>query len=415
MQSTIEPKKDLQHVRLSSGLCIVYRPMDTPVTYMGIAVGVGTRHERRGERGLAHFTEHMLFKGTRLRSSTHIIQRLEQIGGELNAYTSKEETILYGVFPEVYHYRALHLMCDIVQASRFPEEETRREQTVVIDEIASYEDSPSDLVWDEIEDILFKSHPLGHAILGTERSVSSFTPEKLRRFYERHYRIDNMVLFAQGRLDFDRFVSDAERLLTVRREVPAALDEVFALPTKVPTETIRRRGTHQCHVLLGGYGYSMHDPRRLALSILVNLLGGPGMSSRLNMALRERTGLVYHVECSYTAYSDTGIVGIYFGCTPASMERALTLVYEELDRLCEAPLLDSEVLATKRQLRGQLIVSADSREQTFLSMGKGYLHHGRVDSLDELCAKVDTVTVEDLYAVAQDVFARERFVRLIYK
>lgn len=410
-----QPQTTLRTATLASGLRIVYRPTLSPVCYLGIAIGVGTRHERRNERGLAHFTEHMLFKGTKLRSSTHIIQRLEEVGGELNAYTSKEETILYGLFPQQYTRRALHLLADIAQHSHFPLEEMRKEQIVVVDEIASYEDSPSDLIWDEVENILFAGHPLGHAILGTERSVRSFTTAVQTRFYHRHYYAGNMVLFAQGALDFDQLVAQAEELFAPVERVADSEASILAPRLPERRETIRRRDTHQRHVLVAGYGYSMHDPRRLALSILVNLLGGAGMSSRLNMALRERTGLVYHVECSYTAYGDTGLVGIYFGCAPASMEQALALVYEELARLVSAPLDANAISATKRQLRGQLIVSADSAEQTFLSLGKSYLHYGKVESLEELCARIDAVTAEELYEVARDIFDERKLIRLIYK
>lgn len=404
---------------LPSGLKVVYRPMPSPVLYMGIAIGVGTRHESRRYYGLAHFTEHMLFKGTKLRGSTQIIQRLEQVGGELNAYTSKEETILYGLVPRAYYYRTLQLMADIVCHSLFDATELAKEQTVVIDEIASYEDSPSDLIWDEFENILFRSHPLGHSILGTEASVGRITSEVERRFFAQHYRPSNMVVFVQGQIDYDTLVAHCRELLDRGASAPhqdaSSAVALPPLPLSVPRQTVRIKDTHQCHVLIGGYGYSRYDKRRLALSILVNLLGGPGMSSRLNMSLRERSGLVYHVECSYTAYSDTGFVGIYLGCAPRNMRAAISLVEDELRRLVSAPLSPHEVEATKRQLKGQLIVAEDGPEQTFLSLGKTFLHHGKAYTLEETCARIDAVDAQGLFEVAQEIFAPERMYRLIYK
>lgn len=404
---------------LPSGLKVVYRPTSSAVLYLGIAIGVGTRHESPRYHGLAHFTEHMLFKGTRLRKSAQIIHRLEQVGGELNAYTSKEETILYGLVPRAYYYRALQLMADIVRHSQFDPTELSKEQTVVMDEIASYEDSPSDLIWDEFENILFRSHPLGHSILGTEASVGRITSEVERKFFRHHYRPDNMVVFVQGKVDYECLVAHCQELLGREASAPRPISPspiaTPPLPLSVPRQTVRLKDTHQRHVLIGGYGYSRHDKRRLALSILVNLLGGPGMSSRLNMSLREGSGLVYHVECSYTAYADTGLVGIYFGCAPRSMKAAIALVEEELRRLVSAPLSPHEIEATKRQLKGQLIVAEDGPEQTFLSLGKAFLHHGKAYTLEETCRRIDAVSREELFAVAQEIFAPERMYRLIYK
>lgn len=400
---------------LPNGLRIIHRQHPSPVIYLGIAIAVGTRHERRGEYGLAHFTEHMLFKGTRLRSSTQIIQRLECVGGELNAYTSKEETILYALAPRAYAHRSLQLMADIVQHSQFAPDELSKEQTVVIDEINSYEDSPSDLIFDEFENLLFRHHPLGHFILGTSRSVASFTQRKEQRFFADHYRPDNMVLFAQGDINFADLVRSAEVLFDTKpigkqRKAPSP----HSWTPLIATTKVRRRDTHQSHVIIGGYAYSMYDKRRLALSVLVNLLGGPGMSARLNMALRERTGLAYHVECSYTAYSDTGMVAIYFGCAPENEHRAIQIVNEELERLVSTPLTDRELVLTKRQLKGQLSVAGDNHENTFLSLGKAYLHHGRVDTLEETYARIDAITSEELHAIACEIFPPEKLHKLIY-
>lgn len=407
-----------QTLTLPSGLRIIHKYIDSPVSYLGFGIGVGTRHEARLEHGLAHFMEHMLFKGTRLRSSTQIIERIEGVGGELNAYTSKEETMLYGVFPRQYFGRAMQLMCDVVQHSRFPTEELEKEQTVVLDEIASYEDSPSDLIFDEFENMLFRGHPLGHNILGTERSVGRFTTERLRRFFALHYRQDNMVLFSQGSTTFEDVVDLAKTFLVQngqsRPQLSPTTRSIVAFRPNPPRQVIRRRDTCQRHVLIGGYAYARDDRRRLTVSVLVNLLGGPSLNSRLNLALRERTGLVYHVECSYTSYADTGMISIYFGCAPSHLQQAIDLVEQELRRLIETPLTDRELEATKRQLKGQLAVSHDNRETTFLSMGKNFLHYGHVDSLEWISQRIDAITAEELHTVAQELLAPEHLHRLIY-
>lgn len=402
---------------LPSGLRLVHRYHASPVAYVGIAVGVGTRHEGRGQHGLAHFTEHMLFKGTTTHSAKEIILALEEVGGELNAYTSKEETILYALCPREYTERALKLMLDIVQHSIFAPEELSKEQTVVIDEIHSYEDSPSELIWDEFEDLIFRGHPLGHSILGTERSVASFTQAKERRFYAEHYRPERMAVFLQGDVETEPL----EQLLAQAFEgrpsaAPQRYESVGASLLEVPPRrVVRRRGTSQRHVLIGSTAYSLHDKRRLGLSLLVNILGGPGMSSRLNMSLREERGYVYQIDCSYTAYSDTGLMAIAFGCAPQHEEEAIALVMAELHRMSREPLTKAELLAAKRQLKGQLTVASDAYESYFLSLGKAYLHYDRVEEREELMKRIDALRVEDLAAIAHEVFAPERQSTLIYR
>ncbi|MDO4692387.1 MAG: pitrilysin family protein [Porphyromonadaceae bacterium] len=402
---------------LPSGLRIIHKYIDAPVSYLGFGIGVGTRDESHLEHGIAHFMEHMLFKGTPRRSSMEIIELIEGVGGELNAYTSKEETMLYAVFPNEYVERALELLCDIVQNSHFPDEELRKEQTVVLDEISSYEDSPSDLIFDEFENMLFRGHALGHNILGTEKSVSRFNSARLKRFFSRYYQPSNMILFSQGAIDFALLISLASQYLGGASEAKYSFIKPDASTIFTPNPVrrqLRRRDTHQRHVLIGGYAYPRHDSRRLAVSVLVNLLGGPSLNSRLNLALRERTGFVYHVECSYTAYADTGMISIYFGCAPGNMEQAIDLVEEELRRLIASPLTEEELEATKRQLKGQLMVSHDNRETTFMSMGKNYLHHGRVDDLPELIGRVDAVSADQLHEVARDLLDPSKLHRLIY-
>ena len=392
---------------------------EAAVSYVGVGVRVGARDEGLRWHGLAHSIEHMLFKGTRLRSATQLIERMESVGAELNAYTTKEETMLYAIAPSRYAARSLHTLLDIATHSIFPQEEWAKEQEVILDEIHSYEDSPSELIFDEFEDQVFRPHSLGHAILGTEASVGRITVEAQRRFYRSHYRAERMVLFARGVLDMESLIAAAERVFVGGAE-PLLL-EVGALPAlplakmKEARRVVRRRDTAQSHVLLGRAAYSLYDSRRLALSLLANILGGSGMNARLNMRLREERGLVYHVECNYTPYTDAGLFAIYFGSSHRAEAEAIELVYAELERLVAEGLTPRALEQALRQTQGQLILAAEQKEQHFLSMGKSFLHTGRFESDEELQQRLSKLTPALLHEVAVDLFDRSVFHELIYR
>ena len=392
---------------------------EAAVSYVGIGVRVGARDEGLRWHGLAHSIEHMLFKGTRLRSATQLIERMESVGAELNAYTTKEETMLYAITPSRYAARSLHTLLDIATHSTFPQEEWAKEQEVILDEIHSYEDSPSELIFDEFEDQVFRPHSLGHAILGTEASVGRITVEAQRRFYRRHYRAERMVLFARGVLNLESLIAAAERVFVGEAE-PLLLDPgtLPALPLAAMKEArrvVRRRDTAQSHVLLGRAAYSLYDSRRLALSLLANILGGSGMNARLNMRLREERGLVYHVECNYTPYTDAGLFAIYFGSSHRAEAEAIELVYDELERLVAEGITPRALEQALRQTQGQLILAAEQKEQHFLSMGKSFLHTGRFESDEELQQRLSKLTPALLHEVAVDLFDRSAFHELIYR
>ena len=392
---------------------------EAAVSYVGIGVRVGARDEGLRWHGLAHSIEHMLFKGTRLRSATQLIERMESVGAELNAYTTKEETMLYAIAPSRYAARSLHTLLDIATHSTFPQEEWAKEQEVILDEIHSYEDSPSELIFDEFEDQVFRPHSLGHAILGTEASVGRITVEAQRRFYRRHYRAERMVLFARGVLNLESLIAAAERVFVGEAE-PLLLDPgtLPALPLAAMKEArrvVRRRDTAQSHVLLGRAAYSLYDSRRLALSLLANILGGSGMNARLNMRLREERGLVYHVECNYTPYTDAGLFAIYFGSSHRAEAEAIELVYDELERLVAEGITPRALEQALRQTQGQLILAAEQKEQHFLSMGKSFLHTGRFESDEELQQRLSKLTPALLHEVAVDLFDRSVFHELIYR
>ncbi|MDR2564164.1 MAG: insulinase family protein, partial [Prevotellaceae bacterium] len=366
---------------LSNGLRLIHKPSPSPVAYCGIAVNAGTRDERPEESGLAHFVEHLLFKGTDKRKAWHILNRMDCAGGELNAYTTKEETFVYAVFPDEHYERAVELIADMVLHSRFPAKELEKERDVILDEILSYEDNPADLIFDEFENILFEGHPLGRHILGNRRSLSSFGTASAQAFVERHYTAGNMVFFSMGNVAFKRIVRLAEKYLSEASpgHAPAnGRQKPHPAPLCPQPRTVRKK-THQSHVLIGGWAYDMYDEKRAALFLLNNLLGGPGMNSRLNVSLRERSGLAYNVESGVTAYTDTGLYSIYFGTDPKNRERTVELVEKELRRLREERLNDFRLAAAVKQAIGQLGVSGDHKESLFLGLGKSFLHFDRYE------------------------------------
>lgn len=399
---------------LPDGLRLVHLPSTSPVSYCGFAVDAGTRDEEPDESGLAHFVEHMIFKGTEKRKSWHILNRMENVGGELNAYTTKEETFVYSIFMEEHFRRAFELLTDLVFHSQFPKQEIEKEVDVILDEINSYEDSPSELIFDEFENILFAGHALGHNILGDEQSLLRFNSESGKSFMRRFYTPANMVFFSMGRIPFKKIVQMAESALA-EISLPTAQRNRVAPGDIPPVHRQVEKETHQAHVLIGGRTYSMYDEKRLPLFLLNNLLGGPGMNNRLNVSLREKNGLVYNVESNVTFYTDTGLVNIYFGTDPKNRDKAVGLVHKELAKLRDAKLSTSQLAAAKKQLIGQLGVSGDNSEGQFLGLGKSFLHYGRYDTLPEVFAKIERLTAEEIQDVANEVFAPERLSSLIYQ
>ncbi len=392
---------------------MVHLPVNSPVSYCGFAVNAGTRDENEDEFGLAHFVEHMIFKGTEKRKAWHILNRMENVGGELNAYTTKEETFVYSIFMEEDFGRALELLTDLIFHSQFPKQEIEKEVDVILDEINSYEDSPSELIFDEFENLLYKGHALGHNILGDEESLLRFDSESGRFFMRRFYAPENMVFFSMGRKDFKKILKLAEAALSDISFPTAERNRKAPGPIEACVRRIHKE-THQAHVLIGGRAFSMHDKKRIPLFLLNNILGGPGMNNRLNVSLREKHGLVYNVESNLTSYTDTGLASIYFGTDPRNREKATRLVHKELARLRDVKLSATQLAAAKKQVIGQLGVSSDNREGLFLGLGKSYLHYNRYDTLPEVFAQIERLTAEQILDVANEVFAPERLFCLIY-
>ena len=451
---------------LDNGLRIIHLPSDSQVVYCGYQINAGTRNEEPGEEGLAHFCEHVTFKGTERRKAWHILNCLESVGGDLNAYTNKEGTVYYSAILKEHIARAVDLLSDIVFHSVYPQAEIDKEVEVICDEIESYNDSPAELIYDEFENILFKGSPLGHNILGTAEQVRAFKTEDALRFTRKLYRPDNAIFFAYGDIDFKKLVKLIQKALgecpkgrelacsadcksaetpteeriaeetptkeriaeeTPTGETPTEEMEAgdanhkvqsskFNIQSKVAGQTIvMQKNTHQAHVMIGTRAYDVNDDRRMPLYLLNNMLGGPGMNAKLNLALREHNGLVYTVESTMVAYGDTGTWSIYFGCDEHDVKRCLRLVRKELDKFMQKPLSDAQLKAAKKQIKGQIGVACDNRENFALDFGKSFLHYGWEKNVDRLYEQVDEITAAQIQAVAQELFDKDRITTLIFK
>ena len=461
---------------LDNGLRIIHLPSDSQVVYCGYQINAGTRNEEPGEEGLAHFCEHVTFKGTERRKAWHILNCLESVGGDLNAYTNKEGTVYYSAILKEHIARAVDLLSDIVFHSVYPQAEIDKEVEVICDEIESYNDSPAELIYDEFENILFKGSPLGHNILGTAEQVRAFKTEDALRFTRKLYRPDNAIFFAYGDIDFKKLVKLIQKALgecPKGRELACSTDcksaetpteeriaeetptderiaeetptkeritegtptgetpteemeagdanhkvqsSMFNVQSKVAGQTIvMQKNTHQAHVMIGTRAYDVNDSRRMPLYLLNNMLGGPGMNAKLNLALREHNGLVYTVESTMVAYGDTGVWSIYFGCDEHDVKRCLRLVRKELDKFMQKPLSEAQLKAAKKQIKGQVGVACDNRENFALDFGKSFLHYGWEKNVDRLYEQVDEITAAQIQAVAQELFDKDRLTTLIFK
>ena len=402
---------------LNNGLRAIHCPSASPVVYCGYEVCAGTRDEKEGEEGMAHFCEHTTFKGTRHRSAMQILNRLESVGGDLNAFTNKEDTVYYSAILKDHFPRAVDLLTDIVFGSTYPQAEIDKEVEVICDEIESYNDSPAELIFDDFENAIFAGHPLGHNILGSADTLRTYTTADALRFTQRYYRPENTVFFVYGDVDFKSVVRQLKKATSAFPAAQPLIDVTpsITLPPYQPRHIVHDKGTHQAHVMVGNRAYSAHDASRLPLYLLNNILGGPGMNARLNISLRERNALVYTVESSMVSYSDTGLWCTYFGCDPKDVKKCLRLVRRELDRVMDRPLSESQLKAAKRQIKGQIGVACDNRESFALDFGKAFLHYGWLKDVEKLMADIDNVTAREIQQAALDIFDPDRMTTLIYE
>lgn len=411
---------------LGSGLRVVASPCPTETIYLGLAIDAGTRHEYPAESGMAHFVEHLTFKGTSSLTSRQIISRMESVGGELNAFTGKEETVYYCSCQRQYFRRATSLLFDIVFHSTYPQTEMNKEVEVVIDEIESYRDSPSELIYDEFESLVFQGHPLGRSILGEPDMLRSYKTEDVCRFVRRLYMPSRTVLFVYGNIDVTRHINFLERLLSqiedCRSDGVSGCQEMLSPTGQAQTEvtaswkmTETPVSHHQAHVMMGGRAFGGTDARHLALFLANNIMGGPGLSSRLNLALREKRGLVYTVESNLTTYTDMGLWSVYFGCDHSDVARCKHIVENELHRFCSAPLSDKALRAAQRQLSGQIALSYDNFENVAIGMGKRMLHYGTMRTKDEFVERILSLSAKEVWEAACEVFSPQRLTTLEYK
>ena len=423
----------MNSLTLDNGLRVVYAPSPTNTVYLGLALDAGTRDEKDGESGMAHFAEHLSFKGTDRRTSRQIITYMESVGGDLNAFTGKEETVYYCTCQKEHFSRAMDLLFDVVFHSKFPQEEMDKEVEVVIDEIESYNDSPSELIYDDFEAMLFQGHPLGRSILGNAERLRAYKTEDVQNYTSRLYVPSNAVLFVYGN------VSEKEIMKQIRKEDPpqpslqggrASINRLsghigstsYSPPYReglgvgpVSGSHIIHKDTHQAHIMMGARAFGGTHPKHLALFLANNILGGPGLSSRLNLALREKRGLVYSVESTLTTYTDTGVWAIYFGCDHHDTEKCKRIVKRELQRLCDAPLSEKALNAAKRQIIGQIALSYDNFESVAIGMGKRMLHYGRTQTKEQFIDRIQALTAEQVWDAAREIFDPENLTILEYR
>ncbi len=400
--------------RLTNGIRLIHRQSASPVAHCGLVINVGSRDESTAEQGLAHFIEHVIFKGTHRRKSFHIMSHMENVGGEINAYTSKEETCIYGSFMPPYYERWFDVVSDITMQSNFPPRELLKEKDIVIDEINSYKDTPSEQIIDDFDEIIYDGHPLGRNILGTPAHLRSFSRDSILRFIQSHYVSEEMVICSVGAVDFKRLAQLAERYFgnlppKSRHHRREAFRDYHEKHRKIT------RQNHQAHCTTGNLAYSLHDDKKTALQLLNNILGGPGLTARLNMSVREKHGFCYHIESMYQPYTDSGTWSIYFGTDPGYVNKTMHLVNKELSRLRNHKLGALQIKRAKNQLCGQVSMAHESNLTEMLHIGKQLLHMDKVESLEAINARINAVTAEEILEAANEVMDNDRMSSLIFQ
>ena len=398
--------------QLPNGIRGIHRAVRSDVAYCALIINAGTRDELADEFGLAHFTEHALFKGTEHRRAYHINCRLENLGGELNAYTTKEETTIHATVLKRDIAKAAELISDIAFHSTFPEKELAREREVVADEINSYKDSPADMIYDTFEDMIFDGSQLGHNILGRKAALKNYTTERIHRFVNRTHTTDQMVFASVGNISERRIREIAERYFATAPSSERNFKRIGPAPIARFEKSISKH-LHQAHCIIGGRAYSLNDERRLPLALLINTLGGPCANSLLNIAVRERNGLTYNIEATYTPYTDTGAASIYFSSDRDKIDRCRELVAEQIGELCRNSLSARQLAIAKKQYMGQVAIAMESREAYMLGTGKSYLIYNEVEPIEKVYSRVEAITREQIADISNEIFGQTS--TLIYK
>lgn len=402
------------HHRLPNGIRLIHKKTERSISHCGLVIKGGARDELDNEQGLAHFIEHVIFKGTKKRKAFHVLSRMEDVGGEINAFTTKEETCIHSSFISKYYDRALELLSDITFHSNFPEKELEKEKGVVLDEINYYKDTPSELIFDEFEEQIFHNHPLGKNILGTPKHILSFDKKMIESYIERNYLPQELVISSVGNISMDKLIRIVEKYF---QDVPSNTLERTIKPFKnyQKKQLIVPRKGYQSHCLIGRDAYDINHPHKTTLILLNNILGGPGMNSRLNLAVREKYGFTYSIESNYTPYSDTGIFSIYLASDKNDLDHSIRLAKKEMTKLVDHPLGEKQLKKAKRQLIGQLAISQENDTHLMLSMGKSLLFYNKVNTFEEVEEKIDSITSQELVEVANDMFNEDKLSYLIYK
>lgn len=405
---------DYQVFTFPNGIRLLFKPAQSAISHCCLLVNAGTRDEEEGQPGMAHFIEHLLFKGTQKRNTNQILNRLEVVGADLNAYTTKEYTCLHASFLTQHLSRSVELLQDIAFFSTFDEQEMEKEKGVIIDEIASYEDQPEEAINDDFEALIFAGHPLANNVLGTRESVTGFTKKNITDFIIANYNTHETVFAVTGNYAFKQVVKIVEKYLAIIPENanPKKRKPFLAIP---PKKVILKKPINQAHCLLGNTAYTYHHDKKMGLLLLNNLLGGNGMSSRLNLQIREKYGIAYTVESNYTPMSDTGLFSIYFGTDAEKADKALHLIYKELKKLRETRLGNIQLKQAKQKFIGQIALSEENRLGVLLSMAKSLLDFNRIDSLAQVFEKIERVSADEILAIANEIFAEQRLSTLLFK
>ena len=399
---------------LPNGIRLVYKQVPTTkIVHCGFVLDIGSRDEGEDQQGMAHFWEHMAFKGTRKRKAYHILNGLEGVGGELNAYTTKEKICFYASVLDRYFEKAVELLTDITFNSTFPHKQIEKERTVILEEMAMYHDAPDEALQDDFDDLVFNGHQLGRNILGDQASVARYTQEDFEQFISQNLRTDRLVFSCVGNLPFKKVVKVFEKHLGTVTAYTSFKSRQHFQGYK-PRQLTKSRTVTQAHYAMGRTAYSIEDPRRLPFFTLVNLLGGPGMNSRLNLALRERHGYVYAIDAQYTPYMDTGMFAVYFGTDPKNARKSVSLVKKELRFLREKPLGTMQLHRAKEQLVGQLAMAEENNMNLMLMMGKSMLDLGQIRSLEQIFKEVRSISARQLQELANEMFHLDDFSTLIF-
>jgi predicted Zn-dependent peptidase len=398
----------------NNGIRLLHIPANGPVAHIAVFINAGTRDEDDHHNGMAHFIEHIIFKGTHKRKAYHVLTRLESVGGELNAFTSKEETCIFATFLNEHFIRALDLIADIITHPSFPEKELKKEKDVILDEINSYKDNPSEEIYDVLEENIFKGHALGKNILGNPDDLVKFTREDAMSFIGKNYTGGNMVVCTSGDLNFKKISHQVEKYFEViPADVPGRNRQAFSYYQ--PFNLNLSRTTYQTHCMIGNVAYDRNDPRRFPMYLLNNILGGPAMNSRLNLAVRERHGYAYTVESAFLPYTDTGIFSIYIGTDNENLHKSLVLIHKELEKMRTVSLGAMQLSQARKQLIGQIEIANESNLNYLMAAGKAFLHDGRLDKPDVIRKKIEMITGEQILEVAQEIFEPEKLSMLVFQ